>query len=190
MATLADAFLADLEDLSDASEGEEEPRQEAADEQARHSVCSSSPCSPLSLFAALSAGGRRSLPLQAAAQIISAYKGAWLPCCCSQLLSWLIIPARPWQAVSWQCRWRKMKLGCPALTTWMRWRICSRVTGIILSCWCVLAHFEAMPLTHQICAAWTTTLLQPSQVPMEFCPQQGAKMWVQHQCRGAKEVGL
>ena len=43
MATLADAFLADLEDLSDASEGEEEPRQEAADEQARHRMCSVEP---------------------------------------------------------------------------------------------------------------------------------------------------
>ena len=51
-----------------------------------------SPCSPFSLFTLLSAAGRRSLPLQIAAQLIAefaVYKGACWPCCCSQLLSWL-----------------------------------------------------------------------------------------------------
>ena len=61
MATLADAFLADLEDLSDASEAEEEPRHEGANEQARPSMCLVEPVLASERLCS-SAAERRSLP--------------------------------------------------------------------------------------------------------------------------------
>lgn len=202
MATLADAFLADLEDLSDASEAEEEPRQEGADEQARPSMCLVEPVLSFKPFCS-GAVERRSLPLQAAAQpaffcenSLGTVKLAELQpfkvhaCLVAALSTQAVLSSqRDWLAVCWQCRWRKMKMGCPASTTWMRWRTCGRATGIILSCWCVFARSTGHALH-------TPDKARPEQaphcvevrVPRELRSRQGAQVCARHKCRAGKEV--